>query len=269
MKLTLSFFDRKLKTLVIIPPPRPRPKKQADRRGIPPRTPPAAPSEPTPSGATAQPVASPFRIRGEKSPNINQKRQQFRRKLKIARKRRNTSQVRRAGRNSPLKPPFRPARFLVGVFGDLGYQGEGCAWRKNEGAVADQRLLTALTAFFSSQRQSQWLKAAHFRSHNCQWRALGSDPYGRFAPSRSCLWSERHGRRLPIPVVAGRGQKSVRRSGSRPLLGGIPTALDKSPCILYNSNAYRNCRLPSIKLLGKLHELEEICSQKRKDPRQP
>lgn len=110
---------------------------------------------PAPSGATAQSFASPFRIRGEKSPNINQKRQQFRRKLKITRKRRNASHVWRAGRNSPLKPPFRPARFLVGVFGDLGNQGEGCPRRKNEGAVADQRLLTALTAFFSSQGQSQ------------------------------------------------------------------------------------------------------------------
>ena len=135
------------------PPP---PEKTGGRaRHLPPRNPRRASPNRAPSGATAQSVASPFRIRGEKSPNINQKRQQFRRKLKIARKRRTQITMWRAGRNSPLKPPFRPARFLVGFFGDLGNQGEGCPRRKNEGAVADQRLLTALTAFFSSQRQSQ------------------------------------------------------------------------------------------------------------------
>jgi len=48
----------------------------------------------------------------------------------------------RAGRNSSPDPSFRPALILVGVFGDLRNQGKGRAGRKNEGAVADQRLLT-------------------------------------------------------------------------------------------------------------------------------
>ena len=60
-----------------------------------------------------------FWIFGEKSPNINQKRQQFRRKRKIARNRIVANHKWRAGRNSPLKPPFRPARFIAGFFWDF------------------------------------------------------------------------------------------------------------------------------------------------------
>ena len=142
---------------------------------------------PAPSGATAQPVASPFRIRGEKSPNINQKRQQFRGKLKIARKRRDASHVRRAGRNSPLKPPFRPARFLVGVFGDLGHQGEGCPRRKNEGAVADQRLLTALRRSFH-RKGNHITRSGPLPLPQSLWRALGFRPVWplRFRRAPAC-----------------------------------------------------------------------------------
>ena len=77
-----------------------------------------------------------FRILLEKGSNIVQESAQFRRKLKIVRKRRKPNTKWRAGRNSPLKPPFRPARIFVGRFGNCGDKCKRCAGRKNEGAVA-------------------------------------------------------------------------------------------------------------------------------------
>ena len=44
----------------------------------------------------------------------------------------------RAGRNSPLKPPFRPARIFVDFFGDFCDESPWGTCGKNEGAVADQ-----------------------------------------------------------------------------------------------------------------------------------
>src|ERR1035437_10001688 len=77
-----------------------------------------------------------FRILLEKGSNIVQESAQFRRKLKIVRKRRKPNTKWRAGRNSPLKPPFRPARIFVGRFGNFGNKCKWCTGRKNEGAVA-------------------------------------------------------------------------------------------------------------------------------------
>ena len=75
-------------------------------------------------------------IFGEKSSNFDQKTAQNSRKLKIGKKRRRKCRKWRAGRNSPLKPPFRPARIFVGRFGNCGDKCKRRARRKNEGAVA-------------------------------------------------------------------------------------------------------------------------------------
>jgi len=102
-------------------------------------------------------------------------------------------------------------------------EGEGGAGSRDEGAVAEESDSHRLI-YFSSQTQITIIAVARsgpLPLPRRLWRVLGSDPYGRSAPSRSCLWSERHARRFPIPVVAGRGQKSVRRSGSRPLLDRV------------------------------------------------
>ena len=67
-------------------------------------------------------------------------------------------------------------------------------------------------------QSSQWLEAAHFRFHGGLWRARSVCPYGsrtfhrRFVATVGCS---------AVPTSAGRGQKSVRRSGSRPLLDKI------------------------------------------------
>ena len=67
---------------------------------------------------------------------------QIRESHKIVRKRRKPNTKWRAGRNSPLKPPFRPARIFVGRFGNCGDKCKRRAGRKNEGAVADERVRT-------------------------------------------------------------------------------------------------------------------------------
>ena len=77
-----------------------------------------------------------FRIFREKSSNFNQKAAQFRRKLKIIRKRGRKNTKWRARRHSPPNPSCRLARIFVGRFGNFGHKCKRCARRKNEGAVA-------------------------------------------------------------------------------------------------------------------------------------
>ena len=116
----------------------------------------------------------------------------------------------------PQTPPAAPPAPC------LAFSGRARVRAKGAQAVAERarsRTRRALTSIYPRlDLSSQWLEAAHFRFRGGQWRALGSDPYDRSAPSHSCLWSERHGRRFTIPVVAGRGQKSAGRSESQPLL---------------------------------------------------
>ena len=125
--------------------------------------------------------------------------------------------MRRAGRHSSPDPSCRPARIFAGVFGDFGHEGEVGPRRKNEGAVAEESDSHQLVIFNHKHKSqsSQWLEAAHFRLSGGMWRARSVCPYGsrtfhrRFWATVGCS---------AVPTSAGRGQKSVRRSGSRPLL---------------------------------------------------
>ena len=156
------------------------------------------------------------RIFGEKGSNFVQESAQIREKLGIARKRRKHIAMRRAGRHSSPDPSCRPARIFVGVFGDFRNEGEGGTGRKNQGAVAEESDSHRLVIFHRKRKSqsSQWLEAAHFRFRVVVARP-GVRPYGsrtfhrRLVATVGCS---------AVPVVAGRGQKSVRRSGSRPLL---------------------------------------------------
>jgi hypothetical protein len=73
----------------------------------------------------------PFGIFGKPSSNFIQKTAQFRRKHRIAEKWRRKYRMWRAGRNSPLKPPFRPARFIAGFFWNSCYKCKRKTGRKN------------------------------------------------------------------------------------------------------------------------------------------
>ena len=77
-------------------------------------------------------------IFSKKSSNFVQESAQKCEKLGIARKRREHIAMRRAGRHSSPDPSCRPARILVGVFGDFGHEGKRGTGRKNEGAVAEE-----------------------------------------------------------------------------------------------------------------------------------
>ena len=104
--------------------------------------------------------SSVVRIFREKRSNIIQKRQQFRKNRRIARKRRKNRRMWRAGRNSPLKPPFRPARIFVGVFGNFRHKCKRKMRRKNEGAVEDQmgtHLLLLFILILNSPRLAAWV----------------------------------------------------------------------------------------------------------------
>ena len=112
----------------------------------------------------------------------------------------------RAGRNSSPDPSFRPARFIAGFFWDFCHKCKGRTRRKNEGAVADQRLLTGYFFFHHKHKSqsSQLLEAAHFRFHRCLWRALRTHPYvSAHSPSRS----SRQGCAPDIPMCAWRGEQ--------------------------------------------------------------
>ena len=106
----------------------------------------------TPHKEASRSDTSLFRIRGEKGSNFVQESAQIREKLGIARKRRKHITMRRAGRHSSPDPSCRPARIIVGVFGDFRNEGEGGTRRKNEGAVAEESDSHRL-CHFSSQTQ--------------------------------------------------------------------------------------------------------------------
>ena len=101
-----------------------------------------------------------FWIFSEKSTNFIQKIQQFRRKGKIVEKRRRKCRKRRAGRNSPLKPPFRPARIFVGVFGNFRDKCKRKMRRKNEGAVEDQMGTHLLLVFIFNPNTNRVITVA-------------------------------------------------------------------------------------------------------------
>ncbi|MBU6231243.1 hypothetical protein KGP36_01135 [Patescibacteria group bacterium] len=106
--------------------------------------------------------------------------QQFRRKLKIARKRRTHIAMRRAGRHSSPDPSCRPARIFLGVFGKWEHQGEGGAGGCGEGAVEDERVRTDFLEEFA-----QFLRLAAFRQNGGLF-AVFEEIYDRFEPIRSC-----------------------------------------------------------------------------------
>jgi hypothetical protein len=135
-----------------------------------------------------------FRIFGEKCSNFVQKAAQFFEKLKIVGNRIIANHKLRAGRHSSPDPSCRPARFIAGFLGNFRNEGEGRARRKNQGAVADQRLLTGCYLFCRK----------HNRKSHCSKRPIS-------ASIESVTHPTHISERLPrFPTVANRNR------GARP-----------------------------------------------------
>ena len=124
---------------------------------------------------------------------------------RIGKKWRRKCRMWRAGRNSPLKPPFRPARSLSYFFGDFGNECKRKTWSEGENAVADQMG----THLLSSQTEITGLKAAHFRFYGCSWHALRTYQNGSRASHRcsSQPWGA-----SAIQICAGREETPVREA---------------------------------------------------------
>ena len=141
---------------------------------------------------------------------------QNRKKREIVQKRRKSRRMWRTARHSSPDPSCRAVRIFLGVFGKFIGEGEGGAGSRHEGAVAEESDSHRLVIFIANAGHR--LEAAHFRFSVGSWRAQSICPYGsrtfhrRFVATVGCS---------AVPTSAGRGQKSVRRSGSRPLLGGV------------------------------------------------
>ena len=87
----------------------------------------------------------------------------------------------RAGRNSPLKSPFRPARIFVDFFGNFCDESPRGTGGKNEGAVADQMGTHLLLLFIFKHKHNHTVRSGPLSLPWSLWRAIRT--YIRTAPA--------------------------------------------------------------------------------------